>query len=88
MAEFVAEFNNESVNFDVDFYSENAFAAEMNPVIKVYPDVYEGSYEYTPTNDTQIVEAKNMTLADNIVINPIPSNYGLISWSGLGIRVS
>lgn len=88
MAEFVAEFDNQNVNFDVDFYSENAFTVEMNPVVKVYPNVYDGDYEYTPNGTTQIVEAKNLTLADNIIINPIPNNYGLITWDGSTLTVS
>ena len=29
-----------------------------------------------------------LLMNENIVVNPIPQNYGLISWNGPGIRVS
>lgn len=31
---------------------------------------------------------ENKTTQQNIVINPIPSNYGLITWNGSVITVS
>lgn len=49
---------------------------------------YTGQTEVTPSAEEQILYTANKTLLDDIVINPIPSNYGLITWSGLGIRVS
>lgn len=49
---------------------------------------YRGPTEVTPSAETQVLNTESRTVLDNIVINPIPSNYGLITWSGLGIRVS
>lgn len=49
---------------------------------------YSGEYEFTPTAETQTIPTSNKTLAQDITINPIPSNYGLISWNGAGIKVS
>ena len=49
---------------------------------------YTGEYEFTPTQSTQIVPTENKILAENIVINPIPSNYGLITWNGSFLTVS
>lgn len=49
---------------------------------------YEGPYEFTPTEETQTVECENMLTTENIVINPIPNNYGLITWNGSIITVS
>lgn len=49
---------------------------------------YEGAYEFTPTGETQTIDIINKMATDNIVINPIPSNYGLITYDGSGIRVS
>lgn len=49
---------------------------------------YEGSYQITPTQSAQTLEtADKHTLAD-IIINPIPSNYGLITWNGSTLTVS
>lgn len=50
--------------------------------------VYDGVAEITPSQDTQILQTSNKALTRNIVVNPIPSNYGLIAWNGLGIRIS
>lgn len=49
---------------------------------------YDGPTEVTPSAETQVLQTEGRTVLDNIVINPIPSNYGLITWSGLGIRIS
>lgn len=52
-----------------------------------YP-IYEGITEITPSDHPQILSTTNTTVVQDIVINPIPSNYGLVSWNGLGIRIS
>lgn len=50
--------------------------------------VYEGVYEVTPTEETQILNTNNLKMTDNVTINPIPSNYGLITWNGTTLTVS
>lgn len=54
----------------------------------VYPPAYGGTYEITPNNETQILETNEKYLNNNITINPIPNNYGLITWNGTTITVS
>ena len=49
---------------------------------------YEGSYDVTPSDTTQTIEIKNKRATENIVINPIPSNYGKITWDGSVLTVS
>ena len=49
---------------------------------------YEGEYAFTPTEDTQTVEIAEKMATQNITINPIPSNYGLITYNGSTITVS
>jgi len=49
-----------------------------------YPE-YEGSYEFTPSGETQTIDIRNMIATDDIVIN---QNYGLITWNGSVITVS
>lgn len=51
-------------------------------------ETYEGPYEFTPTQETQTVQAADMVLLENIIINPIPQNYGLITYNGAYITVS
>ena len=54
----------------------------------VYPPVYSGPVEITPTAETQTIETESLYLESNIIINPIPSNYGLITWDGSNLTVS
>ena len=49
---------------------------------------YDGPYEVTPTQHTQTLATIGRKMADNVTINPIPSNYGLITWNGSVITVS
>jgi hypothetical protein len=49
---------------------------------------YTGETEVTPSNETQTLQTANTALYDNITINPIPSNYGLITWDGSTLTVS
>ena len=63
--------------------------AEIVTKVRVtqYPD-YSGEYEFTPTQETQTIPTDHTVLFDNITINPIPSNYGLITWNGATLTVS
>ena len=45
---------------------------------------YQGSYIVTPTEETQTLPTAGEVLSSDVIINPIPSNYGLITWSGSG----
>lgn len=51
-------------------------------------DPYTGAYEVTPSQETQTLETENKRMTGNVTINPIPSNYGLITWNGAFITVS
>lgn len=57
-------------------------------VITKMGDEYEGAYEVTPTQETQVLQTENLAMTRNVVINPIPSNYGLITWNGSVLTVS
>lgn len=49
---------------------------------------YTGAYEYTPTDNAQTIPIFGLTATRDIVINPIPSNYGKITWDGSTLTVS
>lgn len=49
---------------------------------------YEGAYEFTPTDQIQTIPVAGQTPVQDIIINPIPSNYGLITWNGSTLTVS
>lgn len=54
----------------------------------VYPPAYSGAHEVTPSAETQVLETASLYMTSNITINPIPSNYGLITWDGSTLTVS
>lgn len=54
----------------------------------VEADEYQGIYEVTPTENTQTLSTANKVLKQNVVVKPIPSNYGRITWDGATITVS
>lgn len=60
------------------------------PVARDYVDrdPYVGEYTITPSTETQIIEAKNLWMTDNVVVKAIPQNYGLITWNGSTLTVS
>ena len=49
---------------------------------------YTGETEFTPSPDEQIIHTTNRILLSDIRINPIPNNYGLITYNGSTITVS
>lgn len=49
---------------------------------------YRGSYQFTPSETEQEIQIADKTATQNIIIAPIPQNYGLITYNGVGIRVS
>lgn len=51
-------------------------------------EAYEGPTTFTPTDQTQTILIAGQTPAENITINPIPSNYGKITWNGSVLTVS
>ena len=60
------------------------------PVVRelVERDPYEGSYEVTPSAEEQVLSTKYLRMTDDVRINPIPQNYGLITWNGAFLTVS
>lgn len=52
-----------------------------------YPD-YDGEYEFTPSAEAQTLPSTDTVMHRDIVINPIPSNYGRITYDGTVITVS
>lgn len=51
-------------------------------------DIYDGPYEFTPYGEAQYAQTTDKVLYQDIKINPIPSNYGLVTYNGAFITVS
>lgn len=81
-------FNSAQIN--ISFIEPNMGVSTGTPVARDYVErlPYEGKYSISPSNETQILETKNLRMTDNIVVNAIPNNYGLITWNGSALTVS
>lgn len=55
---------------------------------KVEGPPYTGSYEVTPSTEEQTLQTDGFLMHGNVTINPIPDNYGLITWDGSTLMVS
>ena len=80
----------DNVTFKMGIMSNNApihmKVSSKYDIIDV--EEYMGPFEATPTTSTQQFATAGKYLARNITINPIPSNYGLITWNGTTLTVS
>lgn len=77
-------------NLSVGFNNKPFDVSTGIPVVRDNTEfpVYDGDYEVTPSQETQTLETSSTVLIRNITINPIPSNYGLISYNGSVLTVS
>lgn len=69
----------------------NVIDGQAGTVIKVVQHdlpVYTGETVITPSTTEQVLTTAEKVVTRNIVINPIPSNYGLITWNGSTLTVS
>lgn len=63
--------------------------AEMANLIRTTNyEEYSGETVVTPSSEAQVLQTGNRVVLENITINPIPSNYGLITWNGAVLTVS
>ena len=49
---------------------------------------YTGAYEATPTQSTQVFATEGKRMRRDFTVNPIPHNYGLITYNGSSLMVS
>ena len=56
--------------------------------ITLVPDIYDGPTEFTPSEEIQTIGMADKYSTSSITINPIPSNYGLITYNGQTITIS
>ena len=48
---------------------------------------YDGGYEVTPSEEAQTLNTAGCVLSKDIVVDPIPLNYGRITWNGTVLTV-
>ena len=67
--------------------AERQISLEVNRGGQYFPE-YEGPLLITPGVQAQTIPKKYRVLMRNIVVGPVPSNYGLITYNGRTITVS
>lgn len=85
-----------SIDLSADDSDQVALAVEdgeelslsVGETATIVSNPYTGSYQWTPSTSTQTIEINGLTATADITINPIPSNYGLITWNGSQLTVS
>ena len=75
-----------SINAGVSAQSKT-MPVRVDKGIPTFP-AYKGETVFTPSDQEQIIETIDTVLLKNIIINPIPNNYGLITYNGSFITVS
>lgn len=58
------------------------------PIVASIVPEYDGDYDITPTSTAQVFQTNGKKLTHDFIVEPIPSNYGLITWNGSTITVS
>ena len=49
---------------------------------------YSGEYEVSPSEELQKLNTRGKIMTAEVQVNPIPPNYGLITWTGSTLIVS
>ncbi len=64
------------------------FQLSTEIIQKIVTEEYEGEYEFMPAQEAQVIQINGKTAVHDIIIDPIPQNYGLITWNGATLTVS
>ena len=51
-------------------------------------DTYQGSYRITPTNYNITLSTDGLLMENDVIIEKIPDNYGLVERVGMTLRIS
>lgn len=82
------ELDEDALTLDVGGTDLEWGADEYVRVVNADADEYAGPYEATPTASAQTFPTTGKLMTADFVVNPIPSNYGLITWNGQTLTVS
>lgn len=67
---------------------ENIIRGSAMQMLPVFPEQYDGPTTITPGPEEQRLATAELMVPADIIIEPIPSNYGLITWNGSTLTVS
>jgi len=79
----------ENIPMVVSASSGIVIPSEISVAIEVSAsDVYTGEYTVVPETNEIVLETKNKFMTDDVTVERIPRNYGLITWNGSILTVS
>ena len=81
------------LNIDLMLDGDLATDLQLDGEVGVFQEVsnydyYTGEYVVTPSSEAQVLNTEQLMMSGNVTINPVPSNYGLITWNGATLTVS
>lgn len=76
-----------SIPLEVGQHEDIAVGVETSVTASIVPR-YEGDYNVTPAGEAQILSTSGKLMTEDIKIERIPSQYGLVTWDGSVITVS
>ena len=86
---FQVSFTEISTEFPVTFSDDADFNIYFDEGMEPMPvRPYRGSYEVTPSREMQMLDTEGFLMTAPVVVHPIPSCYGLITYNGFEILVS
>jgi hypothetical protein len=68
-------------------HEPDSLSFKVDQGIPIYPNPYEGPYQVTPGEEAQILTTDHLMMTRNVVVEPIPSNYGRIAYNGTALLV-
>lgn len=77
-----------SGNISGTLTSAASIAGTLSAPFFILPPEYHGAVTVTPSNERQTLTTHDLYVVDDIIIEPIPDNYGLITWNGSTLTVS
>ena len=80
---FDVQFSQTDQRFAVSFDgNKKTFDAGFKDIqtVSVTPEAYEGEYAVTPQSEKQTMPTRGKYMVDDIIVNPIPERYGLITY--------
>ena len=87
MASFNVTFSSDDA-FPITFESSESINAEFGATVRIGDfDTYEGAYEFTPSDEVQVIPTEALLLRQDIIIRSIPNSYGHIGWNGATLTV-
>lgn len=69
-----ATFNGGGLSLSASFGNTDTLDACLNSTVYV-PELYEGPYDVTPSESVQTLPTQGFGMAQNVTVQPIPSEY-------------